>query len=155
MDYAPQDDSRVIYHEGVAEEVEGCSARVRFVQNGACGACTLKSVCNPAEQRVRLVTATHDGTLRAGEPVEVGVAESAAWLSILFSFFLPFLTVAGSFFAVYLRTGNDITAGLVSLATLPLYYGIVYLNRNRLRSRVRFTARPAAGTNIPTMRGLS
>lgn len=155
MNYAPQDDQRVIYHEGVAEDVDGRTAVVRFVQNGACGSCTLKSVCNPAEQRVRTVTAAHDGTVAPGDRVQVGVAESVAWLSILFSFVFPFLVVATTFFYVYLRGGNDIAAGLLSIAALPLYYLLIYLNRQRFRSKVQFTVLSETARTHTPLRGLS
>ena len=155
MQYAPNDDSRVIYHEGVAEEVQERTALVRFVQNGACGSCQLKSVCNPAEQRVRTVRAYHDGTLHPGDRVRVGVEESVAWLSILFSFVLPFLVVAISFFTIYFRTGNDIAAGGAALAILPAYYLLVYLFREKLAGKVRFTALPTKGTITTPMRGIS
>ena len=155
MDYAPQDGGRVIYHEGVAEEVRGNSAVVRFVQSGACGSCTLKSICNPAEQRVRHVTVTHDGSLRTGEACRIGVAESVAWLSILFSFVLPFIVVATTFFTLYFRTADDIVAGVSSLAVLPLYYLLVYACRNRLRGKVRFMALPVAHRENKSMRGIS
>ena len=155
MNYALSDDSRVIYHEGVAEDVNEKTAMVRFVQNGACGSCQLKSVCNPAEQRVRLVQACHDGSLRPGDRVRVGVEESTAWLSILFSFVLPFLVVAISFFTIYFRTGDDIVAGITALAILPVYYLLVYLFREKLAGKVRFTALPTKGTITTPMRGIS
>lgn len=155
MNYAPNDDPRVIYHEGVAEEVNEKTALVRFVQNGACGSCQLKSVCNPAEQRVRLVQACHDGSLHPGDPVRVGVEESVAWLSILFSFVLPFMVVATSFFTIYFRTGSDIVAGVTALAVLPVYYLLVYMFRERLAGKVRFTAIPTKGTITTPMRGIS
>jgi sigma-E factor negative regulatory protein RseC len=155
MNNAQSDDSRVIYHEGVAEEVNEKTALVRFVQNGACGSCQLKSVCNPAEQRVRLVQACHDGSLRQGDPVRVGVEESVAWLSILFSFVLPFLVVATSFFTIYFKTGSDVVAGLAALAALPVYYTVVYLFRQKLAGHVRFTALPTKRTITTPMRGIS
>lgn len=155
MIYAPHDDRRVIYHEGVAEDVEGTTAVVRFVQNGACGSCTLQSICNPAEQKVRTVTAWHDGRVAAGDRVQVGVAESVAWLAILFSFVFPFLVVATTFFFFYLNSGNDIVAGLLSVAALPLYYAILYLNRKKFRRKVQFTVLPELSRNHTPVRGLS
>ncbi|MFW6250848.1 MAG: SoxR reducing system RseC family protein [Alkalispirochaetaceae bacterium] len=155
MQYAPSDDGRVIYHEGVAEEVQERTALVRFVQNGACGSCQLQSVCNPAEQRVRTVLACHDGSLHPGDRVRLGVEESVAWLSILFSFVLPFFVVAISFFTIYFRTGNDIAAGAAALGILPAYYLLVYQFRERLAGKVRFTALPTKESTPTPMRGIS
>lgn len=154
MNYALNDDTRVIYHEGVAEEVQGNTALVRFVQNSACGSCRLKAVCNPAEQQVRTVRACHDGSVHSGDNVRVGVEESVAWLSILFSFVLPFLVVSTSFFTIYFQTGNDIVAGTVALAILPAYYLLVYFFRERLAGKVRFTALPTKGPVTTSMRGI-
>ncbi|MFP4426008.1 MAG: SoxR reducing system RseC family protein [Spirochaetaceae bacterium] len=155
MQYAPSDDGRVIYHEGVAEEVQERTALVRFVQNGACGSCQLQSVCNPAEQRVQTVRACHDGSLHPGDRVRLGVEESVAWLSILFSFVLPFFVVAISFFTIYFRTGNDIAAGAAALGILPAYYLLVYQFRERLAGKVRFTALPTKESTPTPMRGIS
>jgi positive regulator of sigma E activity len=80
MNYAPIDDRRVIYHEGVAEEISEKTAVVRFVQNGACGSCRLQSICNPAEQKTRLIEAYHDGSIHPGQQVRICVEESVAWL---------------------------------------------------------------------------
>lgn len=155
MHYPPRDDQKVIYHEGVAEAVDGTRATVRFVQSGACGTCQLKSVCNPAEQRVRHVSACHSGGIRPGDPVRIGVSEAAAWLSILCTFLFPFIVVAGAFFFLYFRLGDDVVAGTGALAVLPLYYLTLYLFRNRLAGKVRFSAVPASGAEHRTMRGIS
>lgn len=148
MNYAPTDDTRVIYHEGVAEEVGENSAVVRFVQNGACGSCQLKSVCNPGEQKVRLVTAFHDGSIRAGQNVRVCVEESVAWLSILFSFALPFVFLTGAFFGTILLGGGETLAGLLGLGSVPIYYGLLYLVRAPLGRRVAFTALPSTNQQL-------
>ncbi|MFW6215083.1 MAG: SoxR reducing system RseC family protein [Alkalispirochaetaceae bacterium] len=155
MHNPPGDDQRIIYHEGVAEDVDGTRATVRFVQSGACGSCQIKSVCNPAEQRTRIVTACHDGRIRAGDQVRVGVSESVAWLSILCTFLFPFLLVAGVFFLLYFRTGSDLAAAVGGLGILPFYYLTLYLFRNQLAGAVRFTAVPVTGIENRSMRGIS
>jgi len=129
-----------ISHSGVVESVEAGCVHVRIVQTAACAACKVASHCNASEAKEKIVdvfcTDTHD--YKPGQPVVVSASREVATHALLMGFGLPFVVLVGALVVVLVLTGSEAYAALGALAALVPYYGVLYLLRDRLRSKLAF-----------------
>ncbi len=129
-----------ISHSGIIERIEGDTVCVRIVQTAACAACKVAGQCHASEAKEKLVDVYHVDTraLAVGDRVTVAASSQVARQALLLGFGIPFLILVGFLIAVLRATGNEAIAALSGLAALVPYYFVLYLLRDRLRSRLSF-----------------
>ena len=74
-----------------------------------------------------------------GQTVNVLASRQMAGSALLLAFGLPFVVMVSVLVVVLLLTGHEGVAALSALGALIPYYGILWLTRDKLRSRFAFT----------------
>ena len=132
--------SEKITHAGVVESIEAGRVRVRSVQTSACAACKVAGHCNAAESKEKTVDVLVTDTSRwkVGDTVTVAASQQMATQALLLAFGLPLMILLAVLFVVLVSTGREGLAALCGLAALLLYYGVLWLFRNRMQQRLAF-----------------
>ena len=141
--------TRKIRKYGTISSISGDRARVLVGRSSACSMCEAAASCRSYESRPvevyvadSRIESMHVGDCVAVEmPVETG--RSAVWTA----FGLPLAIVAAVVAAVCLATSDDMVAALCSLATLALYYGVLYALRPVLERRYMVRLSDTQGQN--------
>ncbi|MEE4178325.1 MAG: SoxR reducing system RseC family protein [Bacteroides sp.] len=129
-----------IEHPGIVDHLDGGQAYVRIQAQAACGSCHAKSYCGMAEvtDKVVEVCLEPDERVEAGQQVTVTLKRSLGFRALFLGYLLPFLILLASLFILMALTGNEGFSALVSLALMVPYYGILYFNREKIRSIFTF-----------------
>lgn len=131
-----------IRHTGTVESIEGSHIRVRIVQTSACASCAAHQYCNSSESKEKIVDVTDRqaaATCRVGQEVEVVGTTSMGMKAVFLAFGVPFVVlVAVLYGAIRLTGGDEVVSALASLASLVIYYLILYMYREKLRKKFTF-----------------
>ena len=127
-----------ISHEGIVECVAADSCSVRILQASACSSCSARQLCRSSESKEKLVEVRgHYPTLQVGDSVVlVGSVRQGLRASVI-AYVIPLILMLVVLFAVSHSYGEGIGA-LAVLLVLALYYGVLYLLRNKLGKEFAF-----------------
>lgn len=130
-----------VSHAGTVESVgKGC-VRVRILQASACASCKVAGHCNASESKEKIVDVLNVGDtsgLNVGDNVVVYASRDVAGRALLLGFGIPLLILFSVLLTVVCLTAEEGVAAIVALLALALYYGVLYLFRNRIRQGLSF-----------------
>ncbi|MDR1757163.1 MAG: SoxR reducing system RseC family protein [Culturomica sp.] len=129
-----------IGHEGVVQKVTKQSVTVLITSRSACAGCHAKSACGLSESADKLVEVREEGNrFQPGERVTVYATKGNALYAVLFAYVIPSLLLAGTIWAMGAAGSREVIAAVASLSVLTLYYIVLYLNREKMGKKIRFT----------------
>lgn len=128
-----------ISHEGIVECVGTDSCSVRILQASACSSCSARQLCRSSESKEKLIEVRgHYPTLHVGDRVTlVGSVRQGLRASVI-AYVVPLILMLVALFAVSHSYGEVIGAFVV-LLVLALYYGLLYLLRNKIGKQFEFS----------------
>ena len=132
---------QIIRHNAVVKAVEGQMVRVTIVQSAACGGCAARKMCNSAEAKKKDVDVlTPDAaTSRVGQEVMLEGRLADGRYAALVAYGGPLVVLLVVLFAVMALTGSEMQGALWALASVAVYYLILFLCfRRSLQQRFSF-----------------
>ena len=132
---------QMIIHRGTVESVNGSHVSVRITQLAACSACAARRLCNSSESKEKKIdVATPDAaSFSSGEEVVLAGRLSLGLQAVLWAYFVPLVLLVAVLFVAIDVTGSEPGGALAAVGSLALYYGLLYLNSDRLESKFSFT----------------
>jgi positive regulator of sigma E activity len=129
-----------VSHPGVIKKIEGDKAEVSVISKASCISCSLKNVCSVSDMKEKIieVDVSELGQHSEGENVVVEMKQSYGTWAVLLGYFFPFLVL---FFGLmlFLHFGLDQgLAGILAIALLIPYYGLLYLMRGFFKKRFHY-----------------
>ena len=134
--------SDIIQHVGTVESIAGNHVRVRIVQTSACATCAAHKYCNSSESKEKMIDVyTKDAVhYQIGQTVKVLGTTSMGMRAVLWAFGVPFVVLVAVLYATWMVTGGDEPlSALAALASLALYYLVLYFCRGKMAKRFVFT----------------
>ena len=129
-----------IKHSGIVESVEDGCVKVKIVQTSACSSCKIAGHCSASESKDKIVEVydkTLDG-LKEGDSVVVIASQRTGMLSVLLSSVIPLVILVAVLFFMIELTENEVLSALTSIGALIPYYLVLYLMRDKIRSKLSF-----------------
>lgn len=114
---------------------------MRILQASACASCKVAGHCNASESKEKIVDVLNVGDtsgLNVGDNVVVYASRDVAGRALLLGFGIPLLILFSVLLTVVCLTAEEGVAAIVALLALALYYGVLYLFRNRIRQGLSF-----------------
>ncbi|MBP5393574.1 MAG: SoxR reducing system RseC family protein [Bacteroidaceae bacterium] len=132
------DKKDTIKHKGIVESIGTKSCWVRILQASACSSCEARKLCRSSESKEKLVEVKgHYPTLQVGNQVTlVGSVRQGLRASVL-AYVIPLILMLVALFAGT-RLGGDGIGALAALLFLALYYGVLFLLRDKLDKQFSF-----------------
>lgn len=128
-----------VLHEGVVQEVLDDKITVVIVNASACSSCHAQGACLASDMKEKEIEIRHfSGDFHPGQRVNIVGQISQGYRAAFFGYLLPFLVVFITLISVFMITGREGTAGILSLAVLIPYYAILYFFREKIRSSFDF-----------------
>ena len=130
-----------IEHKGTVALIGRDFVRVNIEVNEACGLCASRKACAMGQSQTREITvATSEAdSFSVGEVVKVGAKQRMGIMAVVLCYVVPLILLV-TVLAVAIALGvAEGLAAVVSLCSLALYYGVVWLFRNQIAGRVSFT----------------
>ena len=128
-----------IKHKGIVKEVKPSSLVVSIVTHSACSACHAKGACTIADVEEKEIEVVRgDRRFSPGQELTVILTESQGFQALNYGYVIPFFLVLLTLILVFALTGNEVAAGLLSLAVLIPYYTTLYFFRHNLKKVFKF-----------------
>lgn len=134
-----------IEHLGEILKIEGNHISVRIIQTSACSGCVAKAHCNATESKEKIVDVYEPGSqsYQVGQTVMLVGSTSMGMKAVLWSFGVPFLVLFLVLVVCVLGLGlSELNSGLLALASLVPYYGVLYLLRDKFAKKFLFLIKP-------------
>ncbi len=129
-----------VQHEGVVVKVSTQTLEVLIQSHSACSACHAKGACSMADMKQKMiVTQKPDTDIQIGDKVMVYASMNHAFYSVLLAYILPSILILTAIFFLEKSGSEELTAAITSLILLAVYFFILYLFRNKISHKIRFT----------------
>lgn len=127
-----------IRHEGIVESIGAKSCLVRILQASACSSCSARQLCRSNESKEKVIEVKgHYPTLQVGDNVTlIGSVRQGLRASVL-AYVIPLIIMLVALY-VGTRLGGDGIGALAALLFLAIYYGILFLFRDKLDKQFSF-----------------
>lgn len=129
-----------IWHEGIVKQVAAQTIEVVINNHSACSGCHAKGACGMSDVKQKVITAARPSfDVVAGDKVIVYAAMGNAVYSVLLAYIIPSVVIVAGLFLLLTAGLSEIIAAISSLALITAYFFILYLCRNRVGKKIRFT----------------
>ena len=108
----------------------------------ACGGCASRSACSLGVQsntRNILITTSEAQSYSVGEQVKVATRTQMGLMAVALSYAVPALVLVVVLAVVIALGASEAVAALLSLTSVAIYYGALWLCRDLLAKKVSFT----------------
>ena len=128
-----------IKHDGIVESIDAGKVTVRILQASACSSCSARQLCRSSESKEKLIEVRGNyPTLHVGDSVTLQGSVRQGLRASLLAYIVPLiLMVAALFYGTHLR--GEGAGALAALLVLAIYYGGLYLLRNKLGKQFEFS----------------
>ena len=129
-----------ISHEGVVTKINDDTLEIKIIAQSACAACHAKSACTMSDQteKVLLVPRPEGQEFRLLQKVNVIMAVNQGNKAAVLAYLIPILVLLAVLFACLgFGLGEGLSA-LIGIASLIPYYFILYLKRDKIKSRFEY-----------------
>lgn len=130
-----------IKHSGIVDSVEDGCVHVRILQSSACSACKVASHCNASETKEKLidVSGVQAAVYQPGDLVTVVADASVGLRASVLGYLLPLAFMLITLVVVLTITRSEGAAALSALGVLIPYYLVLYLLREKMKTKLSFT----------------
>ena len=132
--------SSEISHRGRIVSVTPEEPVVQIVSESACAACHAKGLCSLGDATVKEVSLPTRGWDRyaVGDEVNVVLRASMGHKAVWLAYVVPLLVLVAALLGTLAAGGSELLAGLAAIGAVALYYGVIWLLRERLRNEYIF-----------------
>lgn len=129
-----------IWHEGIVRDVKAQTIEVVIHSHSACSGCHAKGACGMSDVKQKVIIAKRPAfEIKAGDRVVVYAALGNAVYSVILAYVIPSVLIILAIFLL-VRTGiGELAAAVTSLVLLAGYFWTLYLFRNKIGKKIKFT----------------
>ena len=130
-----------VRHSGVIRSIEGARAKVEVSRTSACGTCDMSQNCHKGGGDKMLVEVSDSGLVgkRPGDEVVVEMSSDMGHKAVAIGFVLPLAVFVGIILLLHYIGWSDVEAALASVASLAVYYTILYMARTLIGRQFRIS----------------
>lgn len=86
-----------------------------------------------------IITRKPETDIQVGDKVMVYASMNNAFYSVLLAYIMPSVLILTAIFFLEKSGSNELTAAVISLVLLVVYFFIIYLCRNKISKKIKFT----------------
>ena len=131
-----------VTHSGKVIGVFRDTVTVAVESSEACGSCASRSACSLGVQsntRNILITTPDASSFSVGEIVRVATRTQMGLMAVALCYALPAVVLVAVLAAAVLCGVSEGVAALISLGSVAIYFGILWLVRDKLAQKISFT----------------
>lgn len=131
-----------VTHSGKVIGVFRDTVTVAVESSEACGSCASRSACSLGVQsntRNILITTPNASSFSVGEIVRVATRTQMGLMAVALCYAVPAMVLVAVLAAAVLCGVSEGVAALISLGSVAIYYGILWLVRDKLAQKISFT----------------
>jgi sigma-E factor negative regulatory protein RseC len=131
---------QIFDHQGIIKSIDNDTIYVNILSVAACAGCRANSICSVGEADYKVIEIKNTGQdVSIGESVNVQIKQSLGFRALFLGYVLPFLVMFSILATVFAFTKSDGLSGLLALASLIIYYSLLYSQRDKIKKRFSFS----------------
>ena len=129
-----------ITHRGRIVSITPEYTTVEIVSESACAACHAKGLCSLGDSKVKQVEVPTRGwdNYTVGQEVSVVLRATMGHKAVWLAYVVPLLVMVAALLGILSAGGSELAAGLGAIGAVAVYYGVIWLLRDRLRKEYVF-----------------
>ena len=129
-----------ISHRGRIVSITPEVTTVEIVSESACAACHAKGLCSLGDSKVKQVELPTRGwdNYTVGQEVSVVLRATMGHKAVWLAYVVPLIILVAVLLGILSAGGSELSAGLGAIGAVALYYGVIWLLRERLRKEYVF-----------------
>ena len=129
-----------ISHRGRIVSITPEVTTVEIVSESACAACHAKGLCSLGDSKVKQVELPTRGwdNYTVGQEVSVVLRDTMGHKAVWLAYVVPLIILVAVLLGILSAGGSELSAGLGAIGAVALYYGVIWLLRERLRKEYVF-----------------
>ncbi|MFO7575656.1 MAG: SoxR reducing system RseC family protein [Bacteroidales bacterium] len=132
-----------IEHNGVVYKIEKNSITVKINAHPSCSSCHASQLCNASGTVEKFFEVPFQGEFKTGQDVRVITSLSNGFRALALGYVIP-LTVLVTALIIMIAAGSgELVAGIASVGLVGIYYLILFLSRDKIEKKIKFTLKPA------------
>jgi sigma-E factor negative regulatory protein RseC len=112
---------------------------VRITSASACAGCHAEGTCNMSGKSEKLIDVTGSYNVSPGDKVTVIMKQSAGFQALFFGYVFPLILVMLFLIILISLSVPELSSGLAAIAVLIPYYGTLWLFRNQIGKKFKFS----------------
>ena len=129
-----------IRHEGIIKNLTQQQVEVLIISKSACSECHAKGSCGMSETKQKIITIPFPHKeFKVGDKVMVSANVENAFYSVLLAYILPSILILVAIFLFTWWKNDELSAAIFALGIAALYFFILYLLRNKIGKKIKFT----------------
>lgn len=132
-----------ITHPGKILEVTPSQVLVQIEARSACASCHASALCgmSESEQKIVSVPATLKDNFLPGQEVDVVLKASMGHKAVWLAYCIPLVVLLAVMFTALKAGASELAAAGLGLSAMAVYYFVIWLVRDRLRTEYNFIIR--------------
>lgn len=132
-----------ITHPGKILEVTPSQVLVQIEARSACASCHASALCgmSESEQKIVSVPATLKDNFLPGQEVDVVLKASMGHKAVWLAYCIPLVVLLAVMFTALKAGASELAAAGLGLLATAVYYFVIWLVRDRLRTEYNFIIR--------------
>ena len=129
-----------ITHRGRIVSITPEVTTVEIVSESACAACHAKGLCSLGDSTVKQIELPTRGwdNYSVGQEVSVVLRATMGHKAVWLAYVVPLIILVAALLGILSAGGTELLAGLGAIGAVALYYGVIWLRRERLRKEYVF-----------------
>ena len=132
----------IVEHKGIITKITPKTISVEITVQSACAHCEAKNSCQAFDSQnktIELVPTTDQiNSLKINDSVTVAMTRNQGFIAVFFSFILPLILLLVVLIIANILFKNDGISALAALLSLVPYYFVIYLVRNKFKTKFEF-----------------
>lgn len=129
----------IIQHDGTVKKVDGNSVLVSITSDPACSGCHAEGLCSISGKGEKTIDVKGRYNVSPGDPVIVQMEQATGFKAVILGYVVPLIILITCLFILNSLSFNELTAGLISIASLVPYFLILYIFRKSISRSFTFT----------------
>ena len=129
-----------ISHPGKIIDINPDFTTVEILVSSACSSCHAKSLCGMSETKDKVIMVPTDPytAYSIGDQVNVLTKKTMGLKAVWISYIIPLVILMILILSLSTVVENEMIRGLVAIAGVALYYGLIYIFRDKLSNEFSF-----------------
>lgn len=129
-----------IQHDGIITQIERDKLLVSIISMATCASCQVKGACSASDMKEKIVEVKPHSNqdYKVGDKVIIAIDQSVGTWAVLFGYVFPLIIVVIALIVFTNLMADEGIAGLISIALLAPYYGLLYITRKRMANNFEF-----------------
>ncbi|MBQ6244763.1 MAG: SoxR reducing system RseC family protein [Bacteroidales bacterium] len=129
-----------ISHRGRIISVTPEVTTVQIVSESACAACHAKGMCSLGDASLKEIELPTRGwdNYQVGDEVSVVLRASMGHKAVWLAYVIPLVVMVAALLGTLAAGGSELLAGGLAIGAVALWFGVVWLLRDRLRNEYIF-----------------